>query len=151
MSLSVPYVLRAAVVENPSLVLCCEDGNRFDVATASRLSREEAETLWALGYRPADRLCTTDPLTQLAAARLGLVICAEGLTKPSQPPGEACNVHTAETRIWSETVLILIAATTVSHGDYLDAARCGNTPDAAQPLTNLIRPILIGMENNGAP
>lgn len=146
MSLSVPYVLRAAVAENPSLALPSWGSNHFDVDTASRLSREEAETLWALGYRPADRLCTTDPVTQLAAARLGLVICADGPTKPSDPPGETCNVHTVETRIWSETALIFTAATTVSHGEYLGAARSGDAPDAARSLTNLIRPIILGME-----
>lgn len=148
MSLSVPYVLRAAYEEVPSLVLHPEGGNRIDVATAARLSHVEAATLWGLGYRPADCVDTADPVTQLAAARLGLVITSGRSTRPSHSPGEACDVHVVETLIWSQTTLSLTKRIALNHGDYLDVVRSGSVPDGLHPLTTLIRPILLTMEHS---
>lgn len=58
-------------------------------------------------------------------------------------------MYSVETRIWSETTLFLTATAERSHGDYLDAARYGNVPEVAQPLTTLIRPILEALQRTG--
>lgn len=116
------------------------------MATAARLSLQEAEALWGSGYRTTDRISTIDPVTQLAAARLGLVITPGRSTRPSHPPGEACDVHAVEARIWSETSLLLTETVTLNHGQYLDAARSDEVPEGLQPLTTLIRPILLTTE-----
>jgi hypothetical protein len=64
MSLSIPYVLRAALETAPGLPLIEEDG--IDVNAAERLSRQAAQELWLRGYQPVDSIPAAEPVAQLS-------------------------------------------------------------------------------------
>lgn len=72
MSLSVPYVLRAAL-----------EAAHAGAEQLDRPSAQSARELWCAGRRPADRIVVTEGVDQLAAARVGFVIVPVADDAPS--------------------------------------------------------------------
>ncbi len=141
MSLSVPYVLRAALDAAPSLVVL--DDERCDVRAVEWQSREQALVLWRNGHRPGGRFTTQAPVTQLAAARLGLILIDQSdNAQPDQDPGHTCDLDVVETTIWSETLLAHADGEDLTHGRYLDLLDADLRPPALVPLSRILIPIL---------
>lgn len=151
MSLSVPYVLRAAVEVAPRLMLRLEE--QLTVSGANELSAQSAQVLWCRGYRPGDPVAAVTPIDQLAAARLGLTITAAADPRSPQGPqvgaeSEGCDLSLLESRTWSASRLYIEAGV---HGEYLEQIRSPRHQlDPVLPLTRLMLPILTSLNGQGS-
>lgn len=136
MSLSVPYVLRAALEQCPEARVG-EGKGALPVHAVEEETRRIADQLWRSGYGDGGVLpLRSEPLEQLAAVRIGVPVGQRARRGAQQRT--ACDLEVLESAVWSETVLARLPGV-LTHGQFLAAPQEEREPRELSGLAMLIR------------